>query len=313
MRDGEDSEGLARRVLEAAGLPQPRTLPRARDGIANHVYLADDAVVRLGTGSDAAHYGRSVAVMRAAARATLAVPEVLFSDLTQTRVPVRVMVLARAAGVPLRRRWADLNRSQRLSMMHAVAEQAQRLHAIDMSEFEAAALPSPWHATMMAELDGWLSTLPETGEFPRAHFEVLRRCVEADRATLDVPRVVVAHNDLHWGNIIVDGPRLTALLDFDDTMAGPPELDAWGLLRAAALDDDPWIDPRALTALPDFELDAPGVLARARLFEAHGICEHLSGRLSWTTPAESLADALESFDDTFVARRTERALDALYG
>lgn len=56
MQHADPHAALVRRVLEAASLPQPAQIRRVPEGIGNHVYFAEDVVVRLGTGSDAAMF-----------------------------------------------------------------------------------------------------------------------------------------------------------------------------------------------------------------------------------------------------------------
>ncbi len=308
-----DPVQVARRVLELAGLPQPPALQRAKEGIANHVYFAGDVVVRLGTGSDAVHYGRSAAVMRAAS-AIAAVPDVLFCDVSMSVLPVRVMVVARAPGVPVRQRWTAMDRSERLAVMHQVAQQLDRLHTLRPCDVPDAGFGEPWFATSLDEMRGWLDTLPGAVDFPAERFDALNRVAEAAAAALsNAPPTVVVHNDVHWGNVLVQGGQLTAVLDFDDVQSGPAEIDAWGLWDAAGLDDDPWVEPRELARLPGFDLSDPGALLRAEFAAAHAILEHLSGRLSWCSAAESLADAHETWQWVFVQRQPARQLQALNG
>ncbi|HSF02423.1 MAG TPA: serine/threonine protein kinase [Solirubrobacterales bacterium] len=65
--------------------------------------------------------------------------------------------------------------------------------------------------------------------------DVARRIADAVAAPLARARVHRIHGDLHWSNVIwaADGP---ILLDFDDSLVGPPVQDLWLLSRGDSED-----------------------------------------------------------------------------
>jgi aminoglycoside phosphotransferase (APT) family kinase protein len=308
---GLDHERLARQVLDAAGLRQPDELVRAPEGVGNHVYLAGDVVVRLGTGSDAPVFPRAIAVLRAA-RGRVKVPEVIFSDCSQTHFPVPAMVLARVRGEPLSRTWPSMSADDRWRMVEAVAAELAALHTLGPDDVPDAGFASPWWGARVEKIERLMARLRPTAPIPAAWFEVMERHV-ADNASalVDAPAPCILHNDVNRENVLVAGGEVTALLDFDDAIAEPPEGDAWGLLFAADLHVDPWTELRRLRELPGFDLSVPGVLERFRMAEVENILDLLTGELSWTSPEAAVEDARETYLETFASDGLERLMEQL--
>lgn len=321
MRDGHeqldscamsevDHPRLVRKVLEAASLPQPVEVERVKEGIGNHVYFAGDLVIRLGTGSDAAMFPRAVAVLRAAA-ATVAVPEVLFEDCSRSTFPIPVMVLARVPGLPLSRTWPTLTEDQRVKMMAAVATELDHLHRLAPDQVPGAGFSSPWWTHRVARIERLLAKLRSTQVFSSDWFDHMSRYFDSHRHTLvESPAACVLHGDVNWGNVLVAHGRITALLDFDDALAGPAEEDAWQLVFRNSETEVP-VPLCRFRDLPGFDLSAPGTLERFRIGEIQNILDLLSGDLSWIEHDDALEDARETYRDAFLSDQHERLLDNL--
>lgn len=310
MQDDDRHVAIVRDVLAAASLPQPTCMERAREGIGNHVYFADDVVVRLGTGSDAAKFPRAVAVMRAAA-ATVAVPEIIFEDCSCADFPVPVMVLARVPGHTLSQVWPTLKEDDRLELVSAVASQLSRVHRIDPNEVPDAGFSSPWWSDRVSRIERLLVELRPRPRFPDAWFESMARYVADHRDALTTaPPPAVLHNDVNWGNVLVVDDGVSALLDFDDALAGPPEEDWWQLVFRC-VEADPPMAPERLRDLPEFDLSAPGTLERFKIGEIESALDLLTGELSWIDPDIAVTEARETYEEAFATDRYERLLDRL--
>lgn len=306
---GVDHGRVVLEVLEAAGLPTGVRPQRARDGVGNHVYFAGDFVVRLGTGSDGVKFPRAAAVLRAA-KGRVAVPDVVYEDCSGSTFEVPVMVLARVRGQTLSRVWTGLDDAARDRVLEAVAVQLDALHGLRPHDVPAAGFPSPWWSHRVERIERWLVELRPHPSFPTRWFDHMERYFEDHRAALvDAPPACVLHNDVHWGNVLVDAGRVTALLDFDDTLAGPPEEDAWALAFECE-ECQPTVALERLPALPGFDLTATGALERLRICEIENILELLTGDLTWVDPPTALADARETyayaFDESHYSRMLAR-------
>jgi aminoglycoside phosphotransferase (APT) family kinase protein len=118
-----------------------------------------------------------------------------------------------------------------------LAAAAARLHAIDPSRF--AHLPSTTaSSTAVEQLDVWDHL------FRRQRLEPHPVLVHGVRWLRERPprarRVSLVHGDLRFGNLLYDGDRLTALLDFEMTHLGDPMEDLGWVYR------DLWSPARAL-------------------------------------------------------------------
>ncbi len=305
-----DHPRLVRSVLEVASLPQLVEVERIKEGIGNHVYFAGDVVVRLGTGSDAAMFPRAVAVLRAAAT-TVAVPTVLFEDCSRSTFPIPVMVLARVPGLPLSNTWPTLTENQRFEMMAAVATELDRLHKLAPDQVPGAGFSSPWWRHRAARIERLLVELRATPGFQDEWFHAMARYFQEHRHTLlESPAACVLHGDVNWGNVLVLDGRVTALLDFDDALAGPAEEDAWQLVFRNNETDFP-VPLHRFRDLPGFDLSAPGTLERFRIGEIQNILDLLSGELSWIDHDDALEDARETYRDAFLSDQHERLLERL--
>ena len=296
--------------MAAAALPQAATIERALEGIGNHVYFAGDVVVRLGTGSDAAMFPRSVAMMRAA-KPTVRVPEVLFADCSRARFEVPVMVLERMPGTTLKRLWPTLSAGERLDLIADVASQLGRLHAIDPTDVLGAGFTTPWWRERVSRIERLLAELRPHPEFPDAWFDTIARYVDEHRDALtSSPAAAPLHNDVNFGNVLVADGQVTALLDFDDALCGPPEEDWWQLV-ARCDEAVPPLPLELLPQIPEFDLSADGVLERFQIGEIQNTLDLLSGELSWVEPATAVLEARETYEATFESSEHERLLARL--
>jgi aminoglycoside phosphotransferase (APT) family kinase protein len=295
-------------TLEAAALPRPDRVSRVAEGVGNHVYFAgEDLVVRVGTGTDGASFPTAVAVLQAAAP-TVRVPEVLYADTSGRALRYPVMVLRRLRGTPLSRSWPDLDVASRVAALEQVAGELERLHAIAPASVPGAGFPDPWWASQVASIDRELARHRDAGSFPAGWLDRMARYL-ADHhdALTGAPPPGVLHGDVNWGNALFDGDRLTGLIDFDDSHAGPAEEDSWDVL----FETERWMPLARLRDLPGFDLSIPGVLARCRINEIESILLLLSGTLSWKTPEAAREDAFETYRDAFETERIAHLLDAV--
>ncbi|MFD0275039.1 aminoglycoside phosphotransferase family protein [Kitasatospora sp. NPDC127111] len=275
-------DGLVRRLI-AGQFPQwaGRTVERwPSGGTVNAVYrLGDDLVVRLplvrGGAGDVAM--EQEWLPRLAPHLPTRIPEVLGAGTPAEGYPWPWSVYSWLAG--------------ELPEAGALSEPA--LLAKDLAEFVAAMWVVPLPGAPRAHRGGPVASLD--GE-TRAAVEALRGIpeegVDCDAVlavwedTLRAPAwdgpPVWLHGDLMPGNLLVDGGRLAAVIDFGCAGVGDPACDlfpAWNLLpadaravfRAAlAVDEATWIRGRgrtlsqAVIALPYYRTTNPAMAANAR-------------------------------------------------
>lgn len=169
-------------------------------------------------------------------RGKLPVPEVVALDTSREVEPFDWILLRRLPGEPLTRLWASAGDRQRGWLLAQVAEAMRALHA---ERFPAC---GGFRAGELFPAASWAEYLDERFErrlrrlhaFPHAD-RALLAAIDAFRrrhrgALHDRPPGLV-HRDLHFGNLLAEGHRLTGLLDFEAAVAAPPDYELDQLLR----------------------------------------------------------------------------------
>ena len=233
------STGLARaramRALTECGLATSN-LMRA-DSVTNEVWLTDEYAVRVNRDA-------SLRLYREAVLSQVLPAEVGYPVIVQHggEVGSDWLIAERVPGVPLSRAWPDMSPELR---REAVRQLAVRLKAV--------------HATPCPRLDGLIDAPQLLDSAPTGREAVLRllQGIEKARALAHIDQGVlsdaatmvrdlapsldpfdadtIVHGDLTFENMLWDGSRLTALLDFEFARPGPPDLDLDVLLRFVTL------------------------------------------------------------------------------
>lgn len=153
---------------------------------------------------------------------------------------------------------APLRRPEEAARMASVARQlaraAARLHAVEIASFERHLPATTVERAAPDQLEHWAAV------FERQRLEphpALVHVIEWLRAHLPAtPHVAVVHGDLRFGNLLHDGDRLTALLDWEMVHLGDPNEDLGWVYRdlwtpAAALPFEAFLDAyEAVAARP---------------------------------------------------------------
>jgi hypothetical protein len=83
-----------------------------------------------------------------------------------------------------------------------------------------------------------LEALPSPPLTP-AQIETIHALFATVRTSLDLPTAVLAHGDFRFKNVLLEGGRVSAVLDFEMALAGDPALDlAWLLHSDSAGESD---------------------------------------------------------------------------
>lgn len=144
-------------------------------------------------------------------------------------------VAGRADTAPLRR---PEDAAPMASVAVQLAEAAARLHAVEVGPFEAHLTPSSVERAAGEQLAHWAALFERQRLEPHPGLAHVIAWLEADPPT--APRVSVVHGDLRFGNLLYDGDRLTALLDWEMVHLGDPNEDLGWVYR------DLWSPAQAL-------------------------------------------------------------------
>jgi aminoglycoside phosphotransferase (APT) family kinase protein len=122
--------------------------------------------------------------------------------------------------------------------------------------------PGEWCGAELQEASGWriyiekrirkrLDLLMRVPGMDRELILAAERYLKRQAPVLEDGAYCLIHRDLHFGNVLVEGPHLTGILDFELAEVGPPdyELDAiYRFLRYPAAYADPAVAPRVTPA-----------------------------------------------------------------
>jgi aminoglycoside phosphotransferase (APT) family kinase protein len=236
---------LATGVAAVTGADRATVDGRAMGGLSQETWLVTlerggvtrPGVLRLPT---AASGGRSIATQRRALEVShahgLPVPALLAtgdSDANPFGRPF--LVMERAAGeIPAG--WEALSHGRR----HRVGLDAMRvladLHAVPLEAAVASGLRQPTTSAPADELTFYRRRFAQLGISPHGTVEVAFRWLEAHRPSGD-ERVLV-HNDFRMGNFVLDGDRVSAVLDWELAAIGNPLADlTWCFIAVWAVVD----------------------------------------------------------------------------
>ena len=280
------AEPNPRAILAAAGINDPGPLERAFS-YSNDVFVGREVVLRVArpTSWTSPAYERAVLAMLPA---TVPHAEVLDAGVHDGR---EWMLLRRATGEVLGRRWPRMSRDERRRVVHQLGQALAALHALP--------LPTGWQRPdLMPEALARRVTPPEIAapfQQPPARVHAIadaaRTLPGVDHELIDEAEALVAarlplfaahrralvHADLHSENVMVDGDRLTAVLDFEAALPAAPDLELDVPLRFCAWPHLPVAKEYEAQMRPEDFRDVPAWLAEAypALFAGPNLRERL--------------------------------------
>jgi aminoglycoside phosphotransferase (APT) family kinase protein len=251
----------ALRALAEVGVPAAG-LVRA-DSVTNEVWLTEEYVVRVNRDA-------SLRLHREAVLSQSLPVEVGYPPLVQHggELGSDWLVTQRVPGAPLSRAWPSMSPAMRRDAVRQLAVRLRAVHATGCPRLDGLAdVPqlldrAPTGAQAVGRL---LRAIERAASLPNVDRGVLHEAAEHVRANAHVldpfDAGTIVHGDLTFENVLWDGERITALLDFEYARPGAPDLDLDVLLRFVAL---PHLhvaaDYEALTRAEDYA-DVPWWLA----------------------------------------------------
>lgn len=223
----------ALQVLASAGFPPPAQLEPA-SSVTNEVWLAPEYVVRINRKATGRLHRE--AMLAPGLPPASGYPGVLASGGGGN---LDWLVVRRRPGAPLAHAWPTMPRAQRRDAVHQIAARVRQIHATP-TPFGVARLETP--------------QLIDAGElFPLSPIE---QAIDAARRIPTIPAWLIddlaarirwlssavtdfrgdslIHGDLAFENVLWDGRRITAIIDFEWSRGAPPDLELDVLLRMCA-------------------------------------------------------------------------------
>jgi aminoglycoside phosphotransferase (APT) family kinase protein len=225
------------RAFAHLGLGPVHRLKRLGGGQINAAYRVNgDVVLRVRPVEKDGAAFRKEAALFARLRGRVPVPEILALEESGELLPAAFMVCRWVPGETLARVWLTASRRQRAWLLGQLAEMLRGLHEV---EFPACGdLPAgelrpaeSWESYLGACLQRRLGIVRALPDAPRMLLDAVDAFCRSAGGSLAAGTGRLVHRDLHFGNVLVDGDRITALLDFEAAVAAPPDYELDQLAR----------------------------------------------------------------------------------
>jgi aminoglycoside phosphotransferase (APT) family kinase protein len=254
----------------------------AGTGIANAVWLTPSHVIRLNSGRFREAFAYEAEVLR---RLPAEIPRPGVLAHGKRADAGEFLVLERLPGVTIEDAWPSLSTASRRAVVRELADIVRRLHALA----PAAWMDNPWVADAMAGRYADAYHAPPSlfrkliGSARRVRpdaSDVLARTHAFIAARIDAfvdDRDVPVHTDLHFRNVLVDGDRISGLIDFEGFRLAPADTELDMLLRSIR-----WVLASPGAGSMDHEMvprwfreEYPALFAHPRLIERLEVYEAL--------------------------------------
>lgn len=226
----------ARRALQSAFLDIDMPLERA-SSVTNEVWISDEYVIRVNRRLDPR-------LRREAALAPHLPPEVRYPEIVAYggKPGSDWLILKRVPGKVLARCWPDMTNHERREAIHQLAGALRALHCTqtpaDLPDIDSTA-PQLLSNRTFSPVMPLLVAIDRLRELPNMQADLLDRTealvVDTSKSLTPFNSTRLVHGDLTFENILWDGKKITALLDFEWARSGPADLDLDVLLRFCAL------------------------------------------------------------------------------
>lgn len=204
-------------------------------GIVNAVYFVSlangqECVVRVSAPEYRQYVEMEVWAQAQAGAAGVPVPEVLAWELRPAYFATPFVITRRAPGVP--GDTPSLAPAERLAAYRDLGRHMARMHAVQLPGFgpltrTAAGFAGRDHTLwerLTTELAHLAQALPELDR-PLEHLARALQRFQAHRAVFALRSASLVHGDLQGKNFLVQGGRVTAIIDFECAEAGDPVMD----------------------------------------------------------------------------------------
>lgn len=221
-------------VLAAAGLPNDTPLERM-SSVTNEVWRTPDFIIRVNRKPDGRL--RREAFLSRHLPADISYPEVMAVSSSRDSDWV---ITKRIPGRPLSRAWPSMADAQRRKAIEQIGSMLQSLHQTEFPTniamlVEPPQLIDPGFHNPTARLDAALVKLRKLANVDVELVEAIARQIRTLAPALQgVDASTFVHGDLTFENVMWDGSKVSALIDFEWSRPGPADLDLDILLRLSA-------------------------------------------------------------------------------
>jgi aminoglycoside phosphotransferase (APT) family kinase protein len=229
----------ARTVARLAGIPTGVQLVRANSAF-NEVWIAGDTVLRMSRQPSSTRLSYEATITKMLPAECLH-PPVLGIGRSEYG---EWMLTRRADGVVLSSVWHDLTLAQREDAVRQLARAVRALHQTPAPRDDYGTIFPPFAEDDSLECPYQLGAQRIVALARRAHDaspvnattcnKLIARVTDLAREVGPLEETHLIHGDLHFGNVLWDKGKITAVIDNEWTRPGPRDLDLDVLLRICA-------------------------------------------------------------------------------
>lgn len=182
------------------------------------------------------------------------VPQIVLADTSRTLVNADYVVLRRLPGEPLARVWLrEESHARRRELVRQWVGLLRTIHEVRLPAcggFHGGELvpAASWRAYLGGRIERRLSRVRACPGADTVLLDAIAATWRRHAAALELAEPCLVHRDLHFGNVLVEGDRITGVIDFEAAVAAPAdyELDQIGrFLRWPTLFLEPELGARA--------------------------------------------------------------------
>lgn len=201
----------------------PSSVSQATAGNFNATYLTPEHVIKINKEKDGRSYLPNKIISDALGAAAPVVQVVAYDFFEKT--PYEVLVMKRAPGTMLLDDIFDLSEAQQIALFKQVLGVVNQAYAITFPTFGSINKESESFAKytdyLKQEFGQYMHAMREQNIGEEADIQKLESYFYKHLNVFDDETPVFVHTDIHMGNILHEGDRLTAIIDFDWSLKAP--------------------------------------------------------------------------------------------
>lgn len=209
-----------RTACSAAGISGMRTITKIEIGFSNYVYDIDGQyIVKASRTSDDDEIDlRKEIYLCNYIKDVVPAPTILYSDESRTAINRVFIVYRKIQGQNLYQRWHTYTESERRELIKTICNYVRAIASLPYAEFVSKfnlTVPIDWEVFIASRIDELIEQVKAEGSLPQELEQGIREFVTKNRGFLKVAKLALLYVDPHFDNFLVEGSRITGMLDFE--------------------------------------------------------------------------------------------------
>lgn len=214
------------RILGLPNLPAANEITEATAGNVNATYVTPELVVKVNQGREHPDYLANKIVSDKLADKWPVVKVLAYDNFEKT--DFEALVMEKAKGTMLLEDVFELSEEDQIEIFRQMLEVVRQLFEVKFKDFgwinyEGKKSFRTYAAFLKAEFDEYVKKIRDEHLAEPEDIEQIEAYFNRHIGVFDEGEPVFVHTDLHMGNMLHEGKKLTAVLDFDWSLKAPKE------------------------------------------------------------------------------------------